>query len=134
MYIWDQSYSIGQHDLDLEHQQFIDKINQFELAGKAGKSTEKVGEILQFLVNYAQHHFQNEEQYMADNEYPKLKEHTRAHMSFVSRMVEFQNELMSKGSTPDLASEISTFCGDWLLNHIMTMDLDYTKYIRAKQK
>lgn len=133
MYTWDQNYSIGQHDLDLEHQQFIDKINQFELAGKAGKSTEKVGEILQFLVGYAQHHFENEERYMSDNDYPKLEPHMRAHMSFVSRLVEFRGELMEKGSTPELASTISTFCGDWLINHIMTMDLDYTRWIKANK-
>ncbi len=133
MYLWNPSYSVGQRDIDLEHQQFIDKINQFELAGKEGKSTEKVGEILQFLVNYAQHHFQNEEQYMADNEFPKLTEHTRSHMSFVSQMVAFQNQLRSTGSTPELASKISTFCGDWLINHIMTADLQYTRWVKERK-
>lgn len=131
MFLWSQSLSVGDIEIDKQHQTFFDKINELENAGKQGKADIKAGEILSFLIDYAKKHFLDEEKYMADHHYPGVEKHALVHAKFVNRLVEFMTEFKQSGGTPELAGEMAQFMGTWLLNHIETVDQSYARYIET---
>jgi len=130
MYLWTKDLSVGIDELDLQHQKFIDRINSFEQFSRVGKAQYKVGEMLDFLMEYAKKHFLDEEQYMAKHSYPDLEAHAREHVYFVNRLVEFRVDFEEQGGTPEMASDIAGFTGKWLFNHIITQDQKYKRFVK----
>lgn len=132
MYLWEEDMSVGNEKLDYHHKVFLDQISQYAFAARQGRSPEKAGQLLLFLMDYAREHFLEEEKYMSEHKYPDVEKHASAHALFVTKLIEFQNKLKAEGSTPDLAIEIQQFTGDWLIHHIRTADKAYATFIAKR--
>ena len=126
---WEKKYKSNIALIDSQHQILFNIINNLFDAMKFGKGNEIIGEILNELVSYTDYHFNAEENLMKENQYVNLDSHLKAHKEFVQKVLFFYQRYISKESA--LSIDIIDFLKDWLISHILTRDLEFTRTIKA---
>lgn len=58
---WSDSYSVKNMQMDDQHRKLVDLINDLHGAMKLGQGRQKLGTILDALVDYTRTHFRSEE-------------------------------------------------------------------------
>lgn len=122
---WSPSYSVGVDSLDGDHRMLLGMINKLHQAMSTGQSKSMLTPLISELKTYSMTHFRNEEGYLEMIHYPHLDEQRRQHGVFVSKIQEFETEL-GRGNMM-LAMRVMPFLNDWLLQHIMNVDMQYSK-------
>jgi hemerythrin-like metal-binding protein len=107
-------------------------INNTTLCLEKGAPQEDVTIIINSLVDYAWYHFNAEENWMEDRQYPQLKEHKEIHQEFSFKIREFQDRLKS-GNTA-VAAELSTYLSFWLIDHIVICDSQYSSFAGLRKE
>lgn len=120
--VWTKDLSVGVDSIDAQHQQLFKMADELFDAGKAGKSKEKVGELLNFLGAYTKQHFSDEEAYMKSINYPGLAEQQAAHKAFIAELGKLQAEYDKSGSNISVIINANQMVVDWLTRHISGMD------------
>ncbi len=117
--VWKSEYSIGNYQLDHEHQQLMalaDKVMRF--AG-ADESHAAVETALKALDNYTRIHFRNEEKYMRRIGYAGLEHHRRCHSELIARLTRVGDAISSRD---DLVHQLKRLMVVWVIDHIATED------------
>lgn len=120
---WDDSFSVGYADIDAQHRQLVEMINELHAAMAEMRNREALGEVLMKMFGYAQTHFQKEEEYFAEYDYTGAEEHNADHAAFISKVFRFLTEF--KEGREDLSEEVMGFLSEWLINHIKGTDAKY---------
>lgn len=123
---WQQRYSVGNEDLDAQHQGLFHVMNRI-----ADIYETKQGDIfplLQDLVQYAVEHFHAENMVMMKAKFPGYADHVREHDAFADEVIRFINDLKSRDE--NLTYRMLKFVRDWLLSHTQQTDMVYATYIR----
>ena len=122
--------------MDREHARWIDLIEQFRVAA-AGHLMDRVGreaarKTLEDLLEYTQQHFSSEERLLASLHYPDLVEHKAKHRELTNAVLKLYKEIVEqKLDTSPL--KLNLFVTVWLLEHIMTDDWKYSRFIREQR-
>lgn len=124
---WDDSYSVKVNLIDEQHKKLVALINELHEAMKAGKAKDKLGSILNDLVNYTVYHFQTEETFFKKTNFPESADHQKKHNDLVAQVKEVK-EKFDSGSYV-LAAEVMNFLKDWLLNHILKSDKKFGEFV-----
>ncbi len=135
MAIIDPKYSIGIDAMDAQHAHWIRLIEEFKAAGSGhllqpdGVKAAKIA--LDKLFEYTQSHFVSEEKLIAEHGYPGLEDHKRKHRELVAEVTKLQEEIRSHehDSAP---LKLNLFVTIWLLEHIMSEDILYARFILSK--
>ncbi len=122
---WSSSYSVGIKMLDDDHRILISMINKLHQAMIAGQSRSMIAPLIQELKDYTVHHFHNEESHLKKINSPDFEEQRQQHAVFAKRIDEFSTD-MENGNIL-LAMKIMPFLNDWLLRHIMSIDMNYSE-------
>lgn len=88
--------------------------------------------IIKKLFYYSQFHFSFEEEHMAKNGFPLLKEQQESHKSFIKKIIKFAEEY--KKDTTGLSDEIILFLKKWTIEHILTEDKKYKVYLESDRE
>ena len=141
-FIWTKKMSVDEPVIDKQHQSLLNEFNLLIDSIHPHSSLSENRRLLDFVQKYVQEHFNYEEAYVKKLGYPNLKQHKNIHDNFEKFVLkysrEFDNSLYSK-TTPEhlisdklihLREECKKFFGDWLINHIMTMDHKYAVYAK----
>lgn len=126
--VWSDEYSLGSPTLDQQHKRLFELINSLYEAMQRGVEQNQLKDLLQMLEQYAQHHFDEEEQAMAEVKYPDIVEQRKAHRYFGRRIMEFKHQMQREDLFP---RDILVFMKDWLVAHILNMDQKITPFIAA---
>lgn len=124
---WNDSYSVGIAELDEQHKKLFRIINTMFEADDLSVNSQTVTDLLTEMVEYASAHFDAEEKYMSEHEYPDLANHIRAHETFRKKVDELRSARMAENK--DMPSDMIRFLYEWLVNHIMFGDKKYAPYI-----
>ena len=127
---WKPSYSVKVQSCDKDHQKLISLINDLYEAMKGGQGAQLVQQAVLELEQYTRFHFSSEEALMAKASYPALAAHRAEHENFVQKVSQFRKDL-ANGPTGQ-AALISMFLKDWLTNHILRTDQQYSDHLNAK--
>ncbi|MBN2525009.1 MAG: bacteriohemerythrin [Deltaproteobacteria bacterium] len=127
---WDKSWEIGLEEIDAQHRQLVDIINELGEAMKSRKTIDVIGNVLKELEDYTRKHFAFEEALMRRYGYEGLDAHKPLHVKFVSQLREFRNE--AAGGSISIGVKMYNFLGDWLRGHIRGTDTQYAEVIKAK--
>lgn len=130
LFDWKDVYSVGVEDMDNQHKVLIDAINRLHDAMKSGKAKEMQKKILDELISYTNTHFTAEEKIMAQHSYPGLPEQKKQHQHFVVKLNGFQEDY--KSGKLMLSLEMMKFLRDWLSNHILKIDKQYSLFFNQK--
>ena len=127
---WNDSYMLGVADFDDHHQHLFDLLRKIYADLLARVHTENVGSVLDELAEYSTYHFSAEERWMKEHSYPKLAEHIKEHERFSRRVAEMTSDYNS--GKRKLTIEVMTFLNNWLTDHILQNDTDYSRYFANK--
>ncbi|MGE5546769.1 MAG: bacteriohemerythrin [Solirubrobacterales bacterium] len=129
--VWREQMSVGVKSIDQDHQQLIALINQFEkLAKRAvtldGDNESEARTLLGRLQTYAREHFAREERLQKMALYSGLAENKHDHDKLSKVLADMINRFQSDGrddAKPVSSTEMVAFLNDWLVNHIIKVDL-----------
>ncbi len=131
MLVWEDSYRIGNEEMDSEHLILFAILNQISINIDADMAASCLNEVLGALEAYISYHFAHEEALMRAWGYPGLESHSESHRRFIEDVARMRSAaLVSSGH--EAAMRLRFFVLDWLLNHILETDADYASFIAAK--
>ena len=122
-FTWKSTFELGLPAIDEEHRNFFEIMNRCARAAAEGASQATVDRLVQELVTYAEHHFQNEEAALDRLGYPELAEQRREHQHFAQGL-----QLLRAQEAPSLLAALM-MARDWLLQHVLGTDRRYVAWI-----
>jgi hemerythrin len=128
---WSSRYETGIGIIDTQHKALFEAVNKLADSFKAGTSKAQVKESLDFLVKYTFEHFQTEEKYMREMDYPKLTSHMAEHAQLIVKAKDLQNKL-AEGKP--MTMDVTIFLADWLKHHINELDMGYVAFVKEKNR
>lgn len=127
--IWTDDLLIGVNVIDEQHKQLIQHLNNLNKAVEEHHGPSQIGSTLEFLIDYTDFHFAAEEKQMIDNNYPGLENQKIQHEKFKTTLVDLEQDLVEDGASHELAGLIDTLLGNWLVNHICTVDVEFGEFL-----
>ncbi len=127
---WNDNLSIGIIQIDAQHKNLVNMLNQLYDAMSTGKGKEIITKIVKDMSGYALTHFGTEEKLMQQHGYPEFVQHKKEHESFIKKVQEFNNEIQ-KGNLL-IVSNIASFLKEWLIKHIQGTDKKYGPFLKEK--
>ncbi len=127
---WNPSFSVQVKEMDAQHQVLIEIVNQLHEAMRAGKGSQEIGAIVDQMIAYSQRHFQQEEQLLANQQYPGLLHQKGEHRAFIQKAQEFKQKA-AQGQAA-LSVTVSGYLKDWWTNHIQVEDKKYSQYLNTR--
>lgn len=79
---FDDNLITGNKTIDEQHKELIDRIQQFVSACESEDARVKAIKMLDYLDEYTEFHFKEEEKLQKDVGYPGLEEHIKKHEEF----------------------------------------------------
>ena len=128
-FIWNESYSVKIARMDEQHKKLFSLLDELGTAMLAGTVRETFGKILRGLAEYAKTHFAQEELLLKQYGYPGYNWHKKLHEEFINQVESFQKEFDSGVALP---IKVSVYLRDWLSNHILKVDQQYSAFLNAK--
>ena len=125
--IWQKSYNTGIHEIDIQHEELLNYVNQLDDARKLD-SREDVKNVIEGMADYTISHFAFEEALMEQAKYPYVGPHQHIHKTLIARVGTF-TERFAAGE--DIGDEFHGLLRRWLINHIQRDDAAYVKPVRA---
>ncbi len=130
MYLeWDSSLTIGVSNIDEQHKELFDRLNQLLIAMKEGKGKDEVMRILDFLEEYVYKHFNDEEDIQRKYKYPEYDIQCNQHEEFKKELQKLREVFKIQGTSALLALNIQRNMITWCKNHIMILDKDLGKFL-----
>lgn len=125
---WSTNLSINVVRYDEQHKELVNLINELHEGMLNGSAHEAMGEILNRLTNYTVTHFKDEEEWMAQYNYPKYIEHKNSHEQLVEQV---KVVVQKHQAGMKINKEVLLFLKDWLNMHILDEDKEYGAYLNS---
>ena len=125
MYKWEEKHSTGIQSIDNQHKEIFRYLNSLLDAMKIGQANKVIYQIVFDLENYSLVHFQKEEFFFQRFNYSGAKEHIQQHQFFIQKVSELKSDL--KSGNIALSIELLNFLKDWIENHILVVDKNYSE-------
>jgi hemerythrin len=129
---WDDSLSIGVKLIDDQHKMLIQKLKDLSEAFEQSHEQDKIIKTLEFMIDYTDFHFKDEEKTMEEHDYPGLEYQKQQHEEFKTTLNHIVEDFEEEGPTKALATSINVFLLNWLVNHIKGVDLLLGKFLTDK--
>lgn len=126
---WDGSLSIGVEMIDGQHRMLISKLSDLSDAVDQHREAAVLMQTVQFLREYTDFHFKEEEQEMEKANYPHIEEHKKLHKEFIGMIGTLEEDLQEEGATRAVGESVNTFLWNWLYDHIMKTDMKLGSYL-----
>ncbi len=133
-FIWNSNFVTGLSIVDEQHHNLVDLINKLgNLLSQNELISEDIESVYTELAKYAQHHFREEEELMADHgiDQRHFSKHNREHGNFLKDV-----SSMHAGISPeniDAAKPLLKFLVAWLAYHILCTDQNMARQIVSIQ-
>ncbi|MBF0562934.1 MAG: bacteriohemerythrin [Alphaproteobacteria bacterium] len=124
---WTEAMSVGSPELDQEHRQLVDLINQVASWNPEVDSI-ILESMLDEMVTFLGEHFQHEEDLMRLAGYPGLEQH-RANHVLVMAQVQGVRRRFTEGFILGAAEQMQTLIALWLHKHVVEDDQLYAPYL-----
>jgi hemerythrin len=128
---WTEKLSVGVGVLDEDHKKLVAMVNELYDAMQAGHGKDKLGRILDGLVQYTKFHFAREEKFFAETGYPASAPHKQQHEALTKQVLEVQKKYAA-GATATLSVDVMQFLKNWLITHIQGSDQKYREHLNGK--
>ncbi len=130
---WDDNLSVGIDLIDEQHKMLIQKLQDVSEAIESNQGEGTIAKTLDFLVDYTDFHFSEEEKQMTELNYPGLALQQAQHKEFKESLERLEQDFEEDNATKELANHIRTFLFNWLVGHIREVDHEFGKFVEEKQ-
>jgi len=123
MLTWSDEYSVGVQEIDDQHRQMLDYINELEGVLGSTSARDHIVNVLNGLVTYTKEHFTTEENYFRLFDYEERDAHIAEHLNLIEDVEVFIFRLETGAElTP---ATVLAFLKTWLIEHILGADKRY---------
>lgn len=127
---WNDKMLIGIDSVDAQHKQLVGMLNELYAGFRAGTAKSLVGPILSRLIDYTATHFQHEERFFDQTNYPESKHHKMEHANLVKKVLEVRARFEADKESV-LTQDVMVFLRNWLVDHIMGTDKLYVSHLKS---
>lgn len=130
LYEWKPEYAIGNSEIDNQHKQLFNIINDVHTSIQNNEIKESLTFFFSELLHYTEYHFSSEESLMEISNYPEFEEHKVKHKKFIDNInkeVEDSKNSISKGI------KLLVFLNKWLVEHIRTKDKEFGSFLEKQE-
>ena len=127
---WKDEYSVNVNEIDNQHKKIVELINNLHDNMMVGKAKEIMSETLSELVDYTLYHFETEEKYFDQYNYPESELHKKLHNELVEQVGALQKRFESGERV--LTIDVMNILRDWLNDHILGSDKEFGPYLNSK--
>ncbi len=128
-FTWNDSYSVKIARMDEQHKKLFSLFEELANAMLTGTAREALGGVLRGLSDYTKTHFSQEEQLMKQHGYAGYEGHKKLHEAFITQVSDLQKDFNDGKALPVKTSQ---FLRDWLTNHILKIDRQYSAFLNTK--
>lgn len=132
MYLFTEDCMIGIKEIDEEHRQLFQMLNEtLELIGSNGNSGNIGKNLLEKLKEYARIHFAHEEAYMEQIGDMELARQKKEHAWFVKKVESYPISELTDEQGEQVIKELLLFMAKWLYRHILGSDTMIGKHTNS---
>lgn len=127
--VWNEALRIGIQEIDLQHQELIDIINELDAASEEGHAADEINQGIARLFAYVFFHFETEESIIRSQSVGSLHadRHVEEHHQFVSHLEAFKQ--LSPERQHQALPPLIDYLKHWLLAHVMGTDKELARSI-----
>ena len=114
---WRKEFETGVADVDHEHKQLVDLINQLHEEATAGASYSRIQDFLGEVFAKIAAHFALEESIMRKHAYDEYEAHKAEHEMLLDEIRDIMDV-----TTPNYGEALSATVRDWFVNHFKSKD------------
>ncbi|MDR3377328.1 MAG: hemerythrin family protein [Verrucomicrobiae bacterium] len=134
MLSWSDRFETGDAVIDSQHKTLIDYLNRLESIARNTNFDREEAEFILNLVDFVEiytiAHFKNEEACMARHRCPAHQKNKDAHAHFLGFFHDFKRRFEIEGCRPEVLNALHQACSDWILQHILGIDLQLKPCLR----
>ena len=124
MYQFTEDCLTGILEVDEEHRQLFDMINQaLVLSGEERNVSAEAKSLLLALKEYAENHFEHEEKYMEKLNDPELSRQKKEHQDFKEKLEKISLDKLDGTDGKQVLRDILEYLSRWLYHHILGSDI-----------
>ena len=116
---WTKELEIGLENVDIQHKQLINMINEITLAVEYGQPNTALLNLVDRLLEYAHNHFKVESDIFDQYEYPDRVNHEAEHATFIDKVKYIRR--MCELLDTQMSSKIREFLLNWFVSHILSL-------------
>ncbi len=134
---WTDKLATGINTIDKQHKELFKRINNLVLAIKQHRCKSEIDGTIKFLEDYARIHFSEEEKHMRETNYRGLEEQREDHKRYLAALSELKEQASLprvQGSSYDLSAATNQVVVDWIVAHIMRLDMKFGEYLKQRGK
>jgi hemerythrin len=122
---WEAEYSVGHAEIDAQHRDMIEILNEFFEALKDGQASEQQKQLLERFVACTEKHFDTEERELCRVDYHDLISHRRLHDGLRTAIADFAQTFATNKKRCPQAIQILK---KRLVDHFQEADRAYARY------
>jgi len=130
LFEWSEKFSVNIAACDEQHKCLIELLNTLHAAMKQGKGRDVISGVLNELADYTVYHFKTEEDLFRKHGYHGFDNHKKEHDDLTNQVMGFKNKF-EQGQAA-LTIELMKFLKDWLTDHILESDNNYSLFLNSK--
>ncbi|MCI5509336.1 MAG: bacteriohemerythrin [Oliverpabstia sp.] len=128
---FDNSLVTGNAMIDEQHKELIGKIDKLVACCEEGGGKVEAIKMLDYLSDYTDFHFGEEEKLQEEVSYPAIEGHKAKHAEFKKSVEELHEMLVEEeGPTDAFVAAVQKNVVDWLFDHIKNMDQALAAYVQ----
>ena len=124
---WQDEFKIGIDEVDFEHREMIDIINESYIEAKKENSSEAVMDFLGEIFEKISAHFALEEKLMRKWDYDQYEDHKEDHELLLDSIRDIMDEYMDSSSMDD--EYFGELLKNWFVNHFASKDARLHEYL-----
>lgn len=125
---WRDEFEIGIKEVDFEHQELIELINESYAMAKEDNSRMAVIDFLGDIFNKISAHFALEEKEMRELKYDQYEDHKEEHEELLDSIRDIMDDYEERATLDD--EEFGERLKDWFVNHFSSKDARLHKFLQ----
>ena len=131
---FDDSLVTGNEMIDSQHRELIDKINKLLDSCETSKDKVVAVKTLDYLADYTEFHFGEEEKLQEAISYPAITEHKKEHDKLRQVVKDLYNMLEEEeGPSNAFVQKVQENIVDWFYTHIQGFDRSVAEYKNMRE-
>jgi hemerythrin-like metal-binding protein len=133
MPLWNEDLELGLESIDQEHKGLIEHYERLYQKMKKGEGHDYCIELLNYLKNYVNTHFANEEAFLDKINYTDSDNHKDIHNAFKTDLLMIANEFELHEIDNLKLIKFNLFIKNWCMYHILVEDRNYIEFYHKNQ-
>jgi len=131
---WEENLRVGVPAIDEQHEGIFAHFDKLSEAMQEGKGSEGIGELLNYLNEYAATHFSDEENLMILYKYHGLEEQRQQHAQFKENIKVLSDMLATNTPAKEVGVKIDAMLIRYFINHVRALDSKLGEFIKSKKQ